>query len=171
MSPADTTTTRLTVRPATEKDAAALSAIKHAAAHRAYTFHAGRAAVTAWLDKRGSVEFIRDRITAPKTLFLVAEHHTGTATTLLGGGLIRREPGHSYLSDVYADPPGLGAGTALVRELLDHAARSHWGPTRCFVIAANLPARAFFTGLGFGIVDVVPNPELPGNLVEMRRPG
>lgn len=156
----------LRVRPATDADVPALAAVKSAAARRGYGPFTTPTQLDGWLAGRATPGFVTGRLTLPDSLFLVAER----GETLLGGGLIRREGDGGYLADVYCDPPGTGAGTAIVTALLAHADTQAWGAVRCFCLAPNAAAVEFFTQFGFTTAGRTPNQELPGDLIEMTRP-
>lgn len=159
------------VRAACLDDAPAVAAVKRAAATRVYAPCFGATALQSWLERRATSEFVAGRISVQgpdsSSAFLVGTR----GDVVVGAGLIRREPAGAYLADVYCDPPGSGAGRVIVNRLLDHARTHRWGPVRCFVIADNKDAVVFFTSLGFTAHALTPNVELPGALLEMRRPG
>ena len=157
----------LLVRPAVPADVDAITATKRRAATRAYAPLHGMPAVTTWLQRRATPAFTHTRVTAtgPTCRLLVAERDGA----LVGAGLIRREGDGAYLGDLYCDPPGTGAGTALIRQLLSVADAAAWGDVRCFVISGNRAAD-FFSAHGFAERTRQDNAELPGQLIEMVRP-
>lgn len=155
------------LRIARADDAPAAAKVKAAAAVRAYGSFADTAELTAWLRHRADPEFIRRRITGPDPTarFLVAVD----GDNIVGAGLIRAEGDDGYLADVYCDPPGTGAGTAIVEALLRHAITAGWANVRCLVLAGNTDAVRFFERFGFHTVDRIPNQEMRGDLLEMVR--
>lgn len=157
----------IAIREAVLADAPAIAAVKRAAALRAYGTFATDADLATWLGRRADCDFIAGRIhdQGHDSRFVVAT----VDGRVVGAGLIRAEGAGGYLADVYCDPPGHGAGTAVVESLLRFAADRGWDRIRCFALADNTAAVRFFTSFGFRATGRQPNSEMSGDLLELTR--
>lgn len=149
------------VRAAERSDVDALVRLRAAAARRAYA-GLGADSLDRWLRKRATREHVANLLDRGDGQVFVA----CDADQLLGMAFVRTDGVDAVrLSDLYCDPPGMGAGSALLEARLAWARVRGLRLARCTVFAVNVEARWFFARRGFQVVGTEQSDAIPGALL------
>ena len=129
------------MRAATTSDLAELSRIKSTVSRRAYGALMTESELAWWLEVGCSPERFATPLGDPRSTVLIddAAHAVGTVTCAEA----------AYISDVYVEHAGLGAGRLMVDALLAIGRDAGLAQAECSVMAWSAQAIAFWERMGF----------------------
>jgi GNAT superfamily N-acetyltransferase len=149
------------VRAATVDDVDPLVALRRVAGGRAYA-SLGRDAVARWLVVRANHNHVAALLDDVAGQLFVAT----AGDLIVGMAFVRRESRRvARLSDLYCDPPRIGAGSALLEARIAWARARGAALVRCSVFAANMTAQRFFNRQGFTVTGTELSEVIPGALL------
>jgi ribosomal protein S18 acetylase RimI-like enzyme len=133
--------TRARIRAATTADLAELSRIKSTVSRRVYGALMSESELAWWLDVGCSPERFATPLRDPRSTVLIDDdaHAVGTVTCAEA----------AYISDVYVERAGRGAGRRMVDALLAAARDAGLAQAECSVMAWSEDAIAFWERMGF----------------------